>query len=101
MKWLDTIVYWLEKFSGLPETEVKRIQSVCMANFCRRCQKAKLKRKWNTYWDMRNYLAKFQGHTGADEIIQERIYPRLAYRIVDIMLRVKDKMLQIQPRNSR
>ncbi len=101
MKWLDSIVHWLEEFSELPGIEVKRIKSICMANFCRRCQKAKLKRKWNTYWDMRNYLAKFQGHKGVDEIIQERIYPRLAYRFLDIVLRIKDKVLKFQPRNLR
>ncbi|QDT34640.1 glycosyltransferase family 2 protein [Thalassoglobus polymorphus] len=83
MRWFESLEQWIETNKDFQPEEKKEILNERLRRVTFSAWTAKENRDWESYWKIRNYLLAHKGNPKVNEILSNKIYHPLLYKIKD------------------
>lgn len=80
----ETVERWIGENSALLDKDrIERIRAVWLQKLLREVRRAKQRRNWDAYWQLRQYLSRYEDLAMVRAITREKILPPIAYWLRD------------------
>ncbi|PAY16601.1 hypothetical protein CKO51_25840 [Rhodopirellula sp. SM50] len=83
LKWHATVEGWLAGNQQVSEECRRQVSAAWCSKLSCHAWRLKAERNWKAYREVRAHLERFRGQHEADQVLNNRIYPALMYRLWD------------------